>query len=271
MKPSTNDIKFINDENNNLIGIDLGWDFTAEHERGISKIKDLFGIKNKSTKLKKVFGVENRTINLVPNNLIFVKTIYQKKKCYLLALPSIYTNLKFNKNGNLSRDSLNIFNLFLWNLFDEKKDSSNHIAASWDEKSFAIITTEENKDKLEEIYNALLNKDAIILLAGSNNPYANNGLCIFIKSKLSKDFLDMLYEVDKDDYELQKAVDKTKIVEILKKANKEYYALEPRFFDGVLKFWLNPKEQSKYNYGWFTVDELLLWTKNEGPIMMSTN
>ena len=80
----------------------------------------------------------------------------------------------------------------------------------------------------------------------------------------------MLYDVDKEDYELQKAVDKTKIVETLKKANKEYYALEPRFFDGVLKFWLNPKEQSKYNYGWFTVDELLLWTKNEGPIMMST-
>ena len=267
MKPSMKDVEFMFDKKKNLIGVNLGWDFTAEHELGISKIKDFFGIKNQSTPLKKVFGIQNREINLVPEHLFFAATMYDKKKCYVLALPNICSTMKFNKNGFLSKDSLFHFRLNMWQLTSNYEDSRKPLAASWDEKSFAIATTEENKDKLETIYNALLNKDAIILFAGSDNPFANSGLCIFIKSKLPQSFIDMLYEADKEDYELQKAVNKTKIVETLKKAHKEYYALEPRFFAGVLKFWLNPKQQNKYNSGWFTVEELTLWTKDEGPIM----
>ena len=57
-------------------------------------------------------------------------------------------------------------------------------------------------------------------------------------------------------------------VDILKDADKGYYALSPSWDgDNNLIFWLNPREQHVYNHGWFNVDELKMWAKNDGPIM----
>lgn len=270
MKPATNDVEFIFDDEKNLIGVNLGWDYTAEHEWGIDELKKSFGIGDKSSIFKKVFGVANRRVSLVPEDLFFAKTTYKNNTYYVLALPNPYTKkyLEFTKKGHLCKSSIDTFRLMMWRFIDETSKHKVDVVSSWDSKTFAIATNTFNKDNLETIYNALLNKDAIIMLSGSNNPFANAGLCIFIESKLPQKFLDDLYEDDKEYYKLQKAVEKTKIIEKLKKANKEYYALCPTFEeDGTLKFWLNPQEQSKYNYGWFTVKDLLLWIKEKGPII----
>lgn len=32
-------------------------------------------------------------------------------------------------------------------------------------------------------------------------------------------------------------------------------------------FWLNPMNQKKYNHGWFTIEELQQWAKDNGPIV----
>jgi len=41
------------------------------------------------------------------------------------------------------------------------------------------------------------------------------------------------------------------------------YSRELRFLSF---YWLNPMEQKIHNYGWFTVEDLLLWAENKGPI-----
>jgi hypothetical protein len=38
--------------------------------------------------------------------------------------------------------------------------------------------------------------------------------------------------------------------------------------DGGIKFWLNPTEQDLYRPGWYTIDELIAWTHDTGPVMI---
>ncbi len=50
---------------------------------------------------------------------------------------------------------------------------------------------------------------------------------------------------------------------------KEWYSLERwQWMDGEIKFWLNPNEQDLYHTGWYSIDELIAWTHDTGPIMI---
>ena len=60
----------------------------------------------------------------------------------------------------------------------------------------------------------------------------------------------------------------THIEEILKKANKKYYALSPSYDEnGNLRFWLNPKEQSIYSMGWYSLEDLIAWANETGSVI----
>jgi hypothetical protein len=55
----------------------------------------------------------------------------------------------------------------------------------------------------------------------------------------------------------------------LQDQGKEWHSLERwQWMDGGIKFWLNPNEQDIYNSGWFTIDELIAWTHDTGPVMI---
>lgn len=43
--------------------------------------------------------------------------------------------------------------------------------------------------------------------------------------------------------------------------------MSPQKQNGKLMIWLNPQEQEKYEAGLFTVDDLKLWAKDQGPVM----
>src|SRR6185436_440352 len=47
MKYATHDNGLIRDEQGNLVGVNLGWDFTAEHEWGVRGIKQDLGVDGK--------------------------------------------------------------------------------------------------------------------------------------------------------------------------------------------------------------------------------
>jgi hypothetical protein len=50
---------------------------------------------------------------------------------------------------------------------------------------------------------------------------------------------------------------------------KEWRSLERwQWMDGDIRFWLNPNEQDIYNAGWFTIDDLIAWAHNSGPVMI---
>lgn len=50
---------------------------------------------------------------------------------------------------------------------------------------------------------------------------------------------------------------------------KEWKSLERwQWMDGEIRFWLNPNEQDIYRSGWFSIDDLIAWTHEYGPIMI---
>jgi hypothetical protein len=56
MRRASSNVHFIIDDNKNFFGVSLGYDFTAEHEWGISRMKRYFGIDSKE------MGIKSRTI-----------------------------------------------------------------------------------------------------------------------------------------------------------------------------------------------------------------
>lgn len=50
---------------------------------------------------------------------------------------------------------------------------------------------------------------------------------------------------------------------------KDWYSLERwQWMDGGIKFWLNPNDQDLYHTGWFSIDELIAWSHDTGPVMI---
>jgi hypothetical protein len=55
----------------------------------------------------------------------------------------------------------------------------------------------------------------------------------------------------------------------LQDQGKEWHSLERwQWMEGGIKFWLNPNEQDLYNSGWFTIDDLIAWSHDTGPVMV---
>jgi hypothetical protein len=49
---------------------------------------------------------------------------------------------------------------------------------------------------------------------------------------------------------------------------KEWHSLERwQWMDGQVRFWLNPKDQTNYNPGWYTIDDLIAWGREVGPVI----
>lgn len=55
---------------------------------------------------------------------------------------------------------------------------------------------------------------------------------------------------------------------VLSGQGKEWRSLERwQWMDGDIRFWLNPIDQELYQSGWYTIDDLIGWTHQIGPIV----
>ena len=255
------------DENNKFYGINLGADYTAEHECGLKDLQNAFGVNSVSI-TPEIFGIEKRKVTIVPENNIVFKDLIVEGIKYTLLLYSPYVSDCFKVTKT---------KLIQFELNPYRKDELDFYAA-WDGRSFGILTPKEKHyNELKELYLALLNKDCAITIYSpkTDNPYDTNpGLTLFIVSKMPEDLKEEIKEKDLDKYRLSECAEKTGIAEILKKAGKHYFALSPVWANEEkteVKFWLNPMEQRMYNSGYFTVDELLEWIEEKGPIMNKPN
>jgi hypothetical protein len=260
------DSEFLIDENGVLLGINLGADFTSEHEWGIKGIKDVFGLKDEQANFfgikKPLYGVERRKINNKVD-LLFKEVIVNKEKCMVLILDRWSKQYaEESKDNKWIPNDLNIYR-------DEK------MACAWDERSFGIMVKEDYFKELTEIYNAFMNLDIVIGISPSH-AFKNGGLIFTIASRLPKETVEEIYNNDLDAIRLKEAAEATGIYELLEKAGKGKYkgwmALSPRWKDDEKKeviFWLNPEHQNIHNFGWFTVEDLKEWAENKGKIMMS--
>lgn len=256
--------------NNQFIGICLGSDQCAEHEWGIKDIRTAFGISSNNG-----YGLSRRIITKIPNtdlnndyNTLLRCT--KGKKHYLIFGSSFALRRYSDKN---SFPELNIPNYI-----KPSDDIVYHMSCAWDDGSFGIATDNTLSHHLDELYQAFLNKDVSIFLGGGG-PFKNAGLSICIASRLPKNVTDMWDEHDKDAEELKKTSQSIGIEEILKKAGKSWFALSPKWSKDIrstvrgpintsypVVYWLNPTDQKNNNFGWYTVEDLMLWAVNNGPI-----
>jgi hypothetical protein len=79
-----------------------------------------------------------------------------------------------------------------------------------------------------------------------------------------------MYRVDEDAYNLKNAAKATGIEDYLKAKWRRWFALSPRWANEEkteVKFWLNPMDQHIYEAGWYSVEQLMEWVEDRGPVM----
>lgn len=262
---------WMNDENDNLIAINLGSDFTAEHEWGIKDLYEILGVENDEN----VLGIERRrTKNPKMEGVILIEE-NKNNAALVVVRPYEVKWLAGKKINDISRElSMN---------------KEEELVTAWSGGDLGIrVHRPVNIKKLKKIYNAIQNKDAAIWLGGGH-VFQNAGLCIGIISQIPEENKRQMYEADLDRQKLMAASAATGIKERIDAVNEAYYktvnrgydppcgyyALSPSWINGDQKskskypvmYWLNPREQQKNNYGWYTVEALDLWIKGEGPIV----
>lgn len=199
-----------------LIGINLGWDFAAEHEWGIDGIRAAFGITGAS---KERAGVDARLVTVVPKGLRFIGDV--GGYAYLAFHDFIFDDLETDKEA---AD-------FIDHALRVSKYDNVDLMTGWSENSFAI-RLKGGAEMLGAIFNALTAKDAVILRNGRGNPFANAGLVIAIRSRFPQNWADTLREADLERLRLEEATQKvyrkTSLLHILEKAEKRFFALSSR-------------------------------------------
>jgi hypothetical protein len=248
-----------------LLGINLSSDYCAEHEWGIKDIREAFGLPDKDT----VYGLKKRKITRVPKTLAWVKyvsTWYVSRLDVERGLAKKVGDTKITNEGFVLHD---------WYHEEPDKMALNSelhgvgLRAAWSEDDFAVISNDLGEiAALREIFDEIQKKNTCIFFGGGG-PFQNSALVIAIADRLPKEITEDWFQYDYEQQQIKKEFEATGIEKLLAAAGKRYYALSPRRRDdGSLWYWLNPCEQHKTNYGWFTLEQLQQWAKDEGPIPM---
>lgn len=264
-----------------LVGIDLGWDHTAEHEMGIHGIRTQFGMQDglsaasRSGLLQRVailmpafarffggenpygFGLARRIINRVPDHLRFFAVVQREKRRQVTGCALV---LDRYASGDAAR--------LPYGLYFPSADDPKGMVTAWDGDSFGIVVREEHNAKLVELHEAFARLD-IAIFQGASGVFYNGGLRIVIASRLPEEAVQEWYRRDESAYRLHKAVEASGIEKYLQAHGKRYCALRPRWRNEQetdFWFWLNPEDQHSNHYGWFTLEELRLWAHDQRPI-----
>lgn len=239
-----------------FVGVNLGSDFCAEHEWGISKTRDYFDIPNqirgKSLFKKPIIGIKARQIRKIPETG-FIKKEYKGFLC-----------IGFHDNSN---------SIYIESLIKDAtkriKDGSYNFSSYWSDGSFLLVMSDKNRAYYEDLVRAFDNLDISIMTAG-RQAFSNGGLNLIITSRFPDDYNKDMERSDLSAIKLKAAADKINIEEEVRKGGKKFFALSPRWKtsgENEVVYWLNPHDQDIYNYGLFTIDEIRQWINNEGPIM----
>lgn len=256
-----------------FVGFNLSADYCAEHEWGIKKIDE-------------VWNRNPETHKLMVNDKALKKLFFSISKCGEYAL-LYFADWCYTKPPETGCDKTDLFKfnreLYLSSPLPirkakKKKDvtevSVPQIASAWDEDEFALLVCGKDLvEKLQQVHEALKKGDAAIWLGGGG-VFQRAGFCIAIYSLLPESVIVLWKEYYEDQNKLKKASEKTGIAERIQKAKLGFYSLSPKWVTEDKKtstkysviYWLNPREQSKNNSGWFTVEELEQWIAGTGPI-----
>ncbi len=148
------------------------------------------------------------------------------------------------------------------------------ITGFWDDSGFCVFGVgAEGRDVVKNIHDAYEKKDLAVWSGRfSGNPFAVGGLVIAVASQVPQHSLDLMYNSHLDALKLEVFVANTRIKETLASSGLRYFALAPAWANDdktEVKFFLNPMDQGKHNFGWYTLKDLEEWAKGAGPIVKS--
>ena len=274
MRRGTNGAEVRRTEDGRLESVNLGADFTSEHEWGIKDLNRRFGIDPTQPA-----GIARNRVRQVPTGisisnpdaggLALTEVQHDKRKDRWDPIKGTSYIVSYTPFGAVRMGELN---------FTEY--TAAPIVGAWSEGDFAVHFKPDAKQDAEDLYEAFRKLDVAFLFGNTRgNPFARGGLCLAIVSRLPQEILDSLREMMLDADALNAAAEATGIKAKLDAISKRgtrgydptfgYFALSPRWKDAThteVVFWLNPAQQDRNNHGTFTVADLDAWLVGEGPI-----
>lgn len=272
-----------------FMGFNLGAGFCSEHEWGIKRISESFQLDRITHKSGKVVGLPD-VKRYGGGGLIFVKS--KSGKTAVLMFREYWNKesveaLQTPMTDKQLRDTVSKYTSGELQLREAVKMSTygrpaDTLATAWDEGSFGILVAENagldmKVSYLEHIYEASKKGDLGIWVGG-RGVFQNGGLCVVVHSTLPDSLLKAWKEAYEDAEKMKAEFAASGIEKKLQDAGKKWHYLGPKRCPNMPKdrptaynflCWLNPYDQDKINCGWFTVEELELWVKNEGPVPKS--
>lgn len=269
MKPSRHDVGWYLDDQERLQGVCLGFDFTAEHEFGIAGLLRSFGVAQKPapgipgrTATKAPSIILRETLNLeAPGGIEGGRPAKGKGRAAMvpaavLAVPQYV--IPDPSNSPLVRR----YHLHLY--------GKHNLAASWDEGGFALLARGAQDVALLDEFAAAVSAADIVIAPPSGSGFMRGGLSLVIRSRLPQKVIEDVLEMDLREERLRKAFAATGIERELRAAGLNWYALCPKWEgpgEDEIRVWLNPAEQRRYRHGWYSIQDLRLWARGEGPVV----
>ena len=243
----------IENDKGEIFALNLGADFCAEHEWGIEQLRSLMGL---SPEAKSTEGLIQYSAKVQPKNsfLSFVSS----GNLFIVVDPYISWERSVDALKKvISEGKMGSLYLSTW------KGKTDDFVGSWCESSFGIVINKDATKIMEfgnKLAKAIEQGDYSVWFGGDakGNPFARSGLVVAITSMVPQEVQDYMVKCHKEQHRLEKADKATGIKNLLEKKGKSYYACSPRFMeDGVtVEYWLNPQEQDKHDFGWYSVQEL---------------
>lgn len=264
-------------EGENLL-LSFGYDFCAEHEFGIKRLRQVFGISSDEGDLTiQRYAVTTGSAEMVRLVEAPVKTVdYSSGRG-----KSASHKRLFLLGGNERPYHDQTMEQFVTGYGDSYPDKDKP-QAHWDEGAFLFSAPKGGPDDftIRAVHDALIANDALIYLASSGNPFGGSGLVIVLRSTIPRKLTDQMEAGFRARKALAEAAEATGIRTRVeewgrsKSHSRAFFALSPKWmFENrggesrhPVIYWLNPCDQQNNNSGWFTVEELEAWMEGKGPI-----
>lgn len=247
-----------------VLGVNLGFDFCAEHEWGFKWASRYLG--RPGTATRDLLGVAVRTTTKRdPDFRIELAEIGDT--LWMRGQPAYYSKTTLAEDiGDPKLRSHALDSMVRWG-------GEKPLRAAWDgDSGFCVAAKADEAKAAVKIAHGALIGDRCFINQGGGAIFGAGGLCL-IDAQLIPDGVNVgMRAADTSALNLKDLVEATGIRERLEEAGLRYFALSPKWIDeakGAYHFWLNPMEQHRVNYGWFVLADLEAWIEGNGRIPMT--
>lgn len=234
-----------------VIGISLGWDATAEHECGIRPLRDQFG------------AVSAGHLGMTRHRSVVVPQMYwhdQPDEVLWIAPTPRFVDPDVYRRGPLRFRSLLA-----------KVPYQHSLAGAWSDGSFGLRAKDPTAcAAVRRLYDAALSCRLFLALSPEG---LGTGFvlldCEGIPEHVQAQWVAEDRQRDVDRREWDAAWEAAGVGAAMRAAGLGAFSVGRSLSrrDGVLYGWLNPENQRRYRAGWYTIEQLLAWTRGEGPVV----